>query len=116
MTFGADSWSAINRRYQAEYANDLIVGWYHSHPRMPVFMSGMDLSIQRGFFPCPWHLAVVVNAQDRKIGVFNWSGSEILHTARLYLCAAASWSGRVSLSGCRQPLDYAIAELNNSDT
>jgi proteasome lid subunit RPN8/RPN11 len=77
VTFTADTWAALLRRQEREYPGLWVVGWYHSHPRMSVFLSDMDLGLHRGFFSQPWHVALVINAQDRLMSVFSWSGGNI---------------------------------------
>jgi proteasome lid subunit RPN8/RPN11 len=36
------------------------VGWYHSHTRSGVFLSGADLELHRRFFPETWQVALVL--------------------------------------------------------
>lgn len=90
VTFTADTWAALMRRQEAEYPDRWVVGWYHSHPRMQVFLSDMDVALQRHFFPQPWHVAVVVNAQDDLTGCFGWAGSEIQPVSEYLLAPAPS--------------------------
>ncbi len=55
-----------------------VVGWYHSHPRMDVFLSGHDLFIHRGnetgrgLFMYPWQVALVVEPEKDHGGFFRW--------------------------------------------
>lgn len=48
-----------------------VVGWYHSHPNLGVFLSGTDLRTQRACFAQDWHVAVVVDPVRRESGVFT---------------------------------------------
>lgn len=41
--------------------NDIIVGWYHSHPGHGLFLSELDLSTQRMVFRESYHVALVVD-------------------------------------------------------
>lgn len=36
------------------------VGWYHSHTRSEVLLSGRDVEVHNRHFPDPWHVALVV--------------------------------------------------------
>ena len=88
VTFTADTWAELLRRQEREFPDQMIVGWYHSHPRMGIFLSGLDLSIQRGFFQSPWHIALVVNGQDCKGGFFVWDRDQIKPARGFYLMDA----------------------------
>jgi proteasome lid subunit RPN8/RPN11 len=77
VTFTAETWAALLERQERELPGKSVVGWYHSHPRMGIFLSDLDLSLHRHFFPQPWHVALVINGQDRRAGFFAWSGDQI---------------------------------------
>lgn len=77
ITFTADTWAALLRRKEEELPKGWIVGWFHSHPRMGIFLSDLDVSLHRNFFPQPWHVALVIDAQARERGFFARSGEEI---------------------------------------
>jgi proteasome lid subunit RPN8/RPN11 len=67
----SDSWQSINSKLPSlpeEQRN--IVGWYHSHPGLGVFLSARDLSTQRSFFANPWQIALVVDPKRDAFGFF----------------------------------------------
>lgn len=69
--FHEKSWQAVWDRM----GNDLsILGWYHSHPGMGIFLSPTDLRTQQLYFGAPWQIAVVLDPVARELGVF--CGSE----------------------------------------
>jgi len=47
-----------------------VVGWFHSHPGLGVFLSGTDLRTQRSCFSQEWHVAVVLDPVRGERGVF----------------------------------------------
>jgi len=47
-----------------------VVGWFHSHPGLGVFLSGTDLRTQRDCFGADWQVAVVLDPQRSEMGVF----------------------------------------------
>jgi proteasome lid subunit RPN8/RPN11 len=47
-----------------------LVGWYHSHPKMSVFLSNYDLFIHNHFFPHPWQVALVIEPHANVGGFF----------------------------------------------
>jgi proteasome lid subunit RPN8/RPN11 len=51
--------------------NRKIIGWYHTHPNMNVFMSGTDMGTQRAIFGQPWNYALVLNPQQRLCACFR---------------------------------------------
>ncbi|MCA1557569.1 MAG: hypothetical protein LC731_03400, partial [Acidobacteria bacterium] len=53
-----------------------IVGWYHTHPRFGIFLSEMDVFIQKNFFSEPWQTAFVLDPVQRTEGFFIWSHGE----------------------------------------
>lgn len=54
-----------------ELPQDLeIVGWYHTHPRMGVFLSHYDTWLHQHFFPEPWHVALVIEPLTCNGGFF----------------------------------------------
>ena len=77
VTFTTDSWAGLLERKEREIPDRWIVGWYHSHPRMGIFLSQMDSSLHRDFFRQPWHVAMVINGQDRTAGFFAWDDDRI---------------------------------------
>ncbi len=58
-------WNELNQRPDLS-----VVGWYHTHPGLGVFLSGTDKRTQRRYFSNPWQIAVVVDPIRRKIGFF----------------------------------------------
>jgi proteasome lid subunit RPN8/RPN11 len=42
-------------------ADELVVGWYHSHPGLGAFFSHTDRRTQRGFFPHPYSVGWVLD-------------------------------------------------------
>ncbi|MFM6451852.1 MAG: Mov34/MPN/PAD-1 family protein [Planktothrix sp.] len=70
LEFTPDSWVGIMNHAKATHPEANIIGWYHSHPDIGVFMSGTDMRTQRSFFPHPWCLSIVYDPVQNKIGYF----------------------------------------------
>lgn len=70
LEFTPDSWVGIMNHAKATHPEANIIGWYHSHPNIGVFMSGTDMRTQRSFFPHPWCLSIVCDPVQNKIGYF----------------------------------------------
>lgn len=70
LTFTQDSLVAIHEDLDRRHPGRDIVGWYHTHPGMGVFLSGHDLWLHEHFFPAPWQVALVVEPRAGEGGFF----------------------------------------------
>jgi proteasome lid subunit RPN8/RPN11 len=72
LTFTQDTLVAMNDDLEARFNNRQLVGWYHTHPGMGVFLSGYDLWLHQHFFPEPWQVALVIEPRGAAGGFFLW--------------------------------------------
>lgn len=72
VTFTSETWTHIHEQMEKRYPNLRIVGWYHTHPGFGIFLSEMDVFIQRNFFSEAWQLAFVDDPKGGDRGVFVW--------------------------------------------
>jgi proteasome lid subunit RPN8/RPN11 len=72
VTFTADTWTHIQTTMDQKFAEQRIVGWYHTHPSFGIFLSGMDLFIQENFFNLSWQVALVYDPIGGDEGIFYW--------------------------------------------
>jgi proteasome lid subunit RPN8/RPN11 len=107
VTFTADTWVGLLREKERQFPDRWIVGWYHSHPRMAIFLSDADTPLHQHFFPEPWHVALVINGQDRKLGFFARSGDEI-QPVRDFVWAPARKGSGVALNFDDVPCSYEL--------
>jgi proteasome lid subunit RPN8/RPN11 len=70
LTFTQDSQVAMYDEMDDRYPDSELVGWYHTHPRMGVFLSKYDLWLHKHFFPNPWQVALVIEPHSRTAGFF----------------------------------------------
>ncbi|HEV3041049.1 MAG TPA: Mov34/MPN/PAD-1 family protein [Candidatus Angelobacter sp.] len=73
--FHQHSWHAI---WEHLGNGSNIVGWYHTHPAMGIFLSPTDLRTQQLYFSSLWQIAVVVDPVSRKMGVFHGATGTLL--------------------------------------
>ena len=85
LQFTAPDWAFISGMLAEEYPGRVVVGWFHSHPALGVFMSATDAATQRAFFNQPWHLALVVDPLAQASGWF--CGAECAPLQRLQVLA-----------------------------
>ncbi len=58
LRMGSTLW---DRARQAQCPQEIVVGWYHSHPGLGAFFSGTDRRTQRAFFAQPYSVGWVVD-------------------------------------------------------
>jgi proteasome lid subunit RPN8/RPN11 len=66
------------RHIEREYPGLRPVGWYHSHPGLGIFLSVADSQITHSIYDADWHLAMVLDPQTGKWGIFRGSQEEKL--------------------------------------
>lgn len=71
LQFTPDTWAFISGIIEESYPEYVVLGWYHSHPGLGVFMSGTDRGTQSAFYSHEWNMAVVVDPIVKKTGWFS---------------------------------------------
>lgn len=72
LSISSNAWSVAHAFLREKYEGKYIVGWYHTHPRMSLFLSSYDLTIHKGFFREPWHTALVLDPTREMASFFVW--------------------------------------------
>lgn len=80
LTFTPETWQQINNELESKYPEEIIIGWYHSHPGHSVFLSEYDLFIQKNFFNLYFNVAYVFDPVLNQTGFFIWKQDEIVKT------------------------------------
>jgi len=70
LTFTQDSLVNLHNEFEKHFQGKRIVGWYHTHPRMGVFLSDYDTWLHGHFFPEPWQVALVIEPHSATGGFF----------------------------------------------
>lgn len=70
LTFTQDTQIALRKKMELRYPQKELVGWYHTHPRMGVFMSAYDTWLHRHFFPLAYQVALVIEPYTMNGGFF----------------------------------------------
>lgn len=70
LTFTQDTLVAMNDELEDRFPGRQLVGWYHTHPRMGVFLSHYDVWLHKHFFCEPWQVALVVEPHAALGGFF----------------------------------------------
>ncbi len=85
LRFKHDTWAAMTRRAEADYPDELVLGWQHTHPGLGVFLSAYDLFIHRHFFSQPWQIALVVDPCRRQFSFFQWRRGSVVDSGFVYV-------------------------------
>ena len=72
VTFTHETWEHVHSAMAESFPELRIVGWYHSHPGLGVFLSDMDQFIQDNFFNAPHSVAFVYDPVSEEQAVFFW--------------------------------------------
>lgn len=84
LTFTQDSLVDIHNQIEKRFEGERIVGWYHTHPRMGIFLSHYDTWLHKNFFPEPWQVALVVEPYSSLGGFFIRQPNGYLDPARYF--------------------------------
>lgn len=82
LKFTHETWAEFTRQRAARPADLQIVGWYHTHPNMGIFLSEMDHFICEHFFGRSGDVALVVDPCQGQRGFFHWAGEVPDRTTR----------------------------------
>ncbi len=83
LQFTHESWGAVFREFSPQ-GDELVMGWYHTHPGLGVFMSGTDRRTQSAFFAQPWQIAAVIDPVANKMGLFYGVDAKPVDEAVVY--------------------------------
>lgn len=95
LTFTHETWEQIGAEQARRDPKSQIVGWYHSHPALGVFMSREDEFIHSGFFADPSQMAMVVDPIYHNWGCFKWKDGVLERTGGFYVFGAKKAAKRV---------------------
>ena len=80
LQFQEESWKPVWKRLE-EQGHLNVVGWYHTHPGLGVFLSSTDIRTQRLYFSHAWQLAIVLDPVRNEIGYFVGKNGTPCHAA-----------------------------------
>lgn len=84
LTFTQNSQVALYNEVQERYPEKDVVGWYHTHPRMGIFLSEWDTWLHRNFFPGLYQVALVIEPHSASGGFFICRPDGSLDARRYY--------------------------------
>ncbi len=78
LLFTLNTWKIFYRRKAKRYQDEIIIGWYHSHPGLGLFLSHTDQFTHRSFFNQPWHLALVLDPSNKTYAFFQTTFKDVI--------------------------------------
>jgi len=84
LTFTQDSLVDLHTEIEEHFQGRNIVGWYHTHPRMGVFLSHYDTWLHHHFFPETWQVALVIDPHTAIGGFFIRQANGELDPSRYF--------------------------------
>lgn len=76
FTFTADTWAQLHHDRAERFPNLEVVGWFHTHPDLGVFLSYDDVVVHSAAFVLPWHISLVVDPVRSEGAFFGWYREE----------------------------------------
>jgi proteasome lid subunit RPN8/RPN11 len=70
LTFTQASQVVLHKHLQEYYPDKTLIGWFHTHPHMGVFLSAYDTWLHRNFYPEMWQVALVIEPVSKSGGFF----------------------------------------------
>jgi len=84
LTFTKDTLVDLHDQIDKRFESEKIVGWFHTHPRMGVFLSHYDTFLHSNFFPEPWQVALVVEPFSSVAGFFIRQADGVFDPSRYF--------------------------------
>lgn len=114
LTFTHDTWELIHAEQAKRGPGLMIVGWYHTHPGLGVFLSNEDEFIHTSYFTDPWQVALVVDPVYDNWGCFKWTNGSLAQTGGFYVFGDRREAKQVKdytarLEGARQRPSEAVS-------
>jgi len=81
LTFTSNTLAEVLDRLDTDFPGKRIVGWYHTHPALSIFLSSMDVWLHNNFFKEFWHVALVIDPYIHHGVFFCYAGvgAEYIH-------------------------------------
>jgi len=118
LTFTQDSQVALFDMMEEKYPEKHLLGWYHTHPKMGVFLSSYDLFLHNNFFPHPWQVALVIEPHSNQAGFFIRDQDEDLasrHYFGFHELAGGNAKSVVRWSNMEEDLAESTVQLESED-
>lgn len=111
LHFTIATWKATDEERERRYPNDekIVVGWYHSHPGLGVFVSAQDRRVHQQFLSW-WQTALVVDPVARDFGFFRTRGEWLLMCEGVYVYGDASPLSYARVPPFRQTLTRQVED------
>lgn len=114
VTFTQDTLVHLNNEVEDRFPRQRIVGWYHTHPRLGVFLSSYDTWLHHHFFNDCTQVALVVDPYHEQGGFFVWQNDcelDPIHYTGFYEWSDVSDDSVIEWNNLTPQVDEAALEL-----
>jgi len=84
LTFTQESQVNLHATMNDQYPDLMLLGWFHTHPKMGVFFSEWDRWLHENFFPETWQVGLVIEPFSASGGFFQKQVDGTLDTRRYF--------------------------------
>lgn len=72
-----ETWQQLQADLDGKNRGKQLIGWYHSHPKMSVFLSPMDVKVHTEHFSNKYAVALVIEPEKMTGGFFCWRWNSV---------------------------------------
>lgn len=95
VTFTHETWRLLNDERETRHPGLSMVGWYHTHPNLGVFLSDDDRFIQRNFFAEQEQVALVIDPVANERAFFHQLNGQLPKLSGFYVFGDVSKSAEI---------------------
>ena len=103
LTFTHQTWQDLNKEREKKRPDLRIVGWYHTHPGMGVFLSGRDKFIQESLFEEEGLIALVFDSISGELGAFTLREGKLAKLGGFQIYGGPSQKEEMEAMACFRP-------------
>lgn len=83
VTIESSSYDRAWREIKCNNDDLIIVGWYHTHPDIGIFLSSTDVNNMESHYREPYQIAIVIDPIRNERDVFGWRGGRVDSNTRV---------------------------------
>lgn len=85
LRFSQETWAYLKNVWQREYADTVVLGWFHSQPGKGLVLSDVNRFTHQRFFERPWQVSFVVDPLQNTSRFYRRAGKKIVPLEDFYL-------------------------------
>lgn len=85
LRFSQETWTYLKNVWQREYADTVVLGWFHSQPGKGLALSDINSLTHQQFFERPWQVSFVVDPLQNTSRFYRRAGRKLVPLEDFYL-------------------------------